>query len=557
MRVFVITFFAAASLLATPTAAADGGTDAGDGGATDGGTDAGDGGAIVDAGDGGSDAGPGDGGATDASTSDAGDAGLDGGYDAGFDGGYDAGPVDGGYDAGYDAGPKYPEGTGAFCQTATPNCLGNLICAPYPDYPEYGNCRLPCDDSDGSDSACLRGDTCQTIVDPVSLGELFSVCQPQLTRRDQSCLAPLDQDACTDERECLVTRPTGDVSMNCKETCDLSLPATADAGCATGERCFNSTVVQDVQVDGAGNTVQCTLSLCDGNNPPACECDEGAGFSCVLTSTGTSVCGLVPGLCGVPVPGLVLDDLTDAGFIPYERLCNSAEASRFCDNSEYEGLDNPGANVCAFEGQLSDFSSDGLCLPFCGNSTFDDDNDGVIEPGEVEPRFDCPDGQVCTRRLSRELLFGPGPPDLFGPFGVKGCDPVACPAGQPCADCGPGEVECLVIPEELEVNAAGVCIAPMRTCDRPPPGYDDGPNFDAGPPPVLDAGPSDAGFDAGYDAGAPPTGPRLGEDNNDGIGPAGAGPCACSHADDRQATGGAGALALLGVIALLRRRRRA
>jgi hypothetical protein len=545
------------ALCATPALAdggPDGGADAGDAGAA---VDAGDAGAAADAGDAGDGRDAGD--AADAGP-DAGDAGLDAGdgddagpTDAGAtDSGVSDSGTDAGYDAGYDAGPKPPPGEGFFCTTATPDCEGDLLCVPYPSFPEYGTCRAVCDD-EAVDAGCFAGRTCQSVVDRASLAEIYSVCSPPTSYRDGDCQAPLDPDACTDGRECLVTRPTGDVSINCKDTCDLDTPVGADAGCAVDERCFASTVVQEVQLDNADQPVTCTPARCDEGGSD-CECNEGAGFSCVETLAGF-VCGLLPGQCGTPIAGLTLNDLTDAGYVPTENLCNAISGHTFCDNEPYEDLDNPGANVCAFEGLLQ-LDNAGLCLPFCGNATFDDDNDGMIDPDEVEPGFDCPDGMQCTRRLARELLLGPGPQSLFGPFGLAGCDPAVCPPALPCPDCGPGEVECMLIPDGPEAGSDGVCIAPLGTCDRPPAGYDDGPRYDAGPPIVLDAGVvSDAAVfvDAGYDAGGEP--PRLGGDRGPGVPRETSEECACAHVPGADRSPAAGTLALLVSLALLRRRR--
>jgi MYXO-CTERM domain-containing protein len=487
------------------------------------------------------DAGP-DAGPLDAGPLDAGDGGP-------RDGGDDAGPLDAGYDAGYDAGPKPPPGEGFSCEPSAPDCQGDLLCVPYPSFPDYGTCRAACDDSADA-GGCFPGRTCQTIYDRTQLAPLYSACAPPTTYRDGACQAPLDEDACTNGLLCLVTRVAnaeGDTSMNCKVTCDLDAD---DAGCADGERCFLTTLIQEVQEDVAGNTITCDLIACEVGGA-ACPCDQSAGFACLETLAG-GVCASAPGECATPVEGLAIDDLTDAGFIPFERLCNTVSGHRVCDNEPFEGLDNPGVNTCLFQGQLG-INDEGLCLPFCGNASFDDNNNGLIEPTEVETILDCPAGQVCTRRLARELLLGPGPPDLFGPFGVKGCQVADCPAGLPCALCGPGEVECLTLPGGPEQGFDGVCVAPTRTCDYPPDGFDDGPVF------ALDAGPQDAGYDAGpedagYDAGsARPSGPGLGQGGGPTVNRGGDCGCSSSGDDGRPAVL---AFALLAGAVVLRRRRR-
>jgi len=514
-------------LVALAASAQDAGTDAG----TDAGPDAGS-----------LDAGP------DAGSLDAGpDAGpIDAGTDAGPT---DAGPIDAGYDAGYDAGPKPPPGEGSSCDPITPDCQGDLLCVPYPSFPTYGTCRVPCDD-DTDAGGCFPGRTCQTVYDRVQLAPLYSACAPPTTYRDGACQAPLDDDACTGDLTCLVTRvqsAAGDTSMNCKLTCDVE---ATDAGCGGGERCFTSSLIQEVQVDVSGNTVTCPLDACAvmGNT---CPCDTAAGFTCLETLAG-GVCASAPGECATPVAGLQLDDLTDAGFIPYENLCNSVSGHRTCDNEAFEGLTNPGVNACLFQGLLG-IDDEGVCFPFCGGATFDANNNGLIEPDEVTEMLSCPPGLLCTRRLSRELLIGPGPPDLFGPFGVKGCMLADCPPREPCASCGPGEVECLEIPDGPVQDFDGVCIAPTRTCDRPPTDFDDGPVFELDIDDPADAGDTTIELDGGFDAGPSPSGPGLGQTPGPSVGRPDDCSCSSMTSDQRPALL---AFAMLGLALALRRRRR-
>src|SRR5690606_23137449 len=121
------------------------------------------------------------------------------------------------------------------------------------------------------------------------------------------------------------------------------------------------------------------------------------------------------------------------------------------------------------------------------------------------------------RRLARELYLGQGPQQAGGPYGLRGCSVADCPAGTICDVCGPGEPECMELPAPVG-GFDGFCVGPVLTCEYAP-------DYDAGPPPLVDAGSSpdaDSTQDAGddppreLDAGQSPSDDDAGgEDNGD------------------------------------------
>jgi MYXO-CTERM domain-containing protein len=482
------------------------------------------------------DAGDPDGGAPDAGLVDAGstDAGPDGGLvDAGdLDGGADAGPdggfVDGGpLDAGVvDAGPMRPPGEGFSCDPLAPDCQGDLICVPYPGFPEFGTCRASCADDENS---CFTGRTCQTLVDGQTLRETDEVCTWPTTWRDGDCMAPGDPDACADPYECrLGSAPVGGINrapagIYCKLGCDLE---AADAGYPEAR-------------------VACDFTSC--SNGGACACDEAGGFTCAQLSDGSAFCASVPGECGAPTRGMEPGDIDDAGFLSFEVQCNPASGHRFCDNEPFEGLDNPGANLCFFQGQLG-VPDEGLCLPFCGTVDVDINNNGTIEATEEGQLFDCPADKVCTPRLGRELFVGPSPQALGGPYNSRGCQVADCPPEQPCASCGPGQTECLELQDPV-AGYTGICIGPLLTCEH-------GDGWVPPPPPEEDAGVSDDAGAADVDAGSddPPPGPGLTPGGPGGIERQGS--CDCAASETSGETGPAGLISVALLSLLLRRRRR-
>lgn len=476
-----------------------------------------------------------DGGLPDGGEDDAGDAGgNDAGADAGrVDGGapddagaLDAGPIDAGVppvvDAGgVDAGPTLPIEEGRVCTLADGANCGALYCVPdaIPDSLVWwtgddGVCRTGCDDDDD----CFPGRTCQDVVDKATFEVLYRACVPPVTSRDYDCLSPLAPDACGEDfgsgepMSCHVARgsdsPDG-VSFNCKVTCDLD--AEPDAGaCPIGEACFSPAYVQGFEpspTDPDGR-IACTPALCDDRDA-ACECSD--GFSCVTLSSGDDVCAYLPGECGTPVRGMVPGEIED-GTVPFDVQCNTTTDHRFCDNSGFEDLEDPGANICFFAGELG-VPDEGICLPYCGVVDVDSNANGVLEDAERGRVLDCPTGEQCTKRLARELLLGPGPVQSGGPYGLRGCSLTTCPPGTVCPTCGLGQPECMALPSPVG-GFDGICIGPVLTCEAAP-------DYDAGPLPGEDAGapPSDAGTSTGDDAGGdPPVGQDAGTGGDDDAG---------------------------------------
>lgn len=485
------------------------------------------------------------------------DAGAPDGGDA--DGGLLV--VDAGYDAGSDAGPQLPAEEGFGCTPGDGANCGALFCVPYPTWPDYGVCRMGCETNDD----CFAGRTCQDIVDKASFETLYSACVPPVSWRDGACHAPLDPDTCAGDMSCHIARGSDSVdgvSFHCKVTCDVSESDSADGGqCGAGERCAPSRFVQAFQTNpnNPNATVACTPALCD-DDAGSCECAE--GFGCTALEGGANLCAVVPGECKVPVRGVVPGDIADGGFLPFEVLCNESSDHRYCDNEPFEGVPNAGANLCIFEGQLG-VADEGLCLPYCGVVDVDQNGNGTLEVAERGQLLGCPEGEQCTRRLAREMLLGPGPAQAGGPYGLRGCTLEECPAGTICPACGPGQPECMPLPEPVGAFT-GLCIGPVLTCEAAP-------DYDAGPPPFVDAGPAvEPGTDAGSD---PPVGPLDAgpsgadggpddDDDDDDDRRLGASPgptvttdgCACATSDSP--ADGLGLLGLLSLVVVLRRRRR-
>ena len=550
--------------------ALDGGP--GDAGASDAGaaTDAGalDGG-VVDSGA--LDGGALDGGAVDSGALDSGalDAGVrDGGI---ADGGLvDASVGDGGPpDAGMDPGIA----EGALCDPFDDQCASGLLCLAYPFAPDLGTCARDCgvyDDGgvliDEDSAACTSPQTCQRVLDTASFEDRGTVCLAPQPSRDAVCRAPGDDGACSGGMDCHVAAVpdpdlgTSAAEFRCKVGCDKSAPE-GQAGCAANELCFSSRIVQDFELDPGGAPKSCSVSIC-ASGAPNCQCDLAAGFECVQLEGGpggdVGSCALLPGTCGIPSRGVVAADL-EQGFLPLEVICNDVTQHRFCDQRGFPEIDGQGTNLCILQGQLGDTHT-GLCFPFCSVPSADLNGDGALGADEQGFELGCPTGQRCYDDVARQLYLANGPSDFSGPYGLRACDPVTCPPGQPCpAQCGPGDTECVTIDDG--VSSESVCLAFFGSCE--PARHDDpdaGPGgSDAGEPPTDGgAGGGDDGGgddDAGSDAGAPTPGSDGGLLGGErGLTRRGCG-CDAPSAGGTPVDGALAGLAALALIGLARRRR--
>lgn len=534
-----------------PALAADGGAHDGgalDGGVLDGGTL---GGGAPDAGSG--DAGLLDGGGADAGVGDAGAA--------------DAGAADAGFaDAGVDPGL----GEGQLCDPFDDQCARDLLCVPYPFAPDLGTCARECgvyDDAGvlvGEDAGpCVAPRTCQSVVDNRTFEDVGAVCLSPQPTRDAVCLAPGDDGACSGGMSCLVAAlPDPDLGIDaaelrCKLGCDKEAPE-GEAGCPSGELCFSSRIVQDFELDGAGNPKSCSLSACEAAGP-SCQCSLAAGFECARLEGGPAgdfgTCVLLPGQCGTPSRSTVAADLEE-GFLPLEVICNDVTQHRFCDQRGYPEIDGVGTNLCLLQGQLGDGYT-GLCFAFCSAPDADLNGDGSLGVDEQGFELGCREGERCYTDVARALYLANGPTDPSGPYGLRECDPVACPPGQPCpSTCGPGDTECVTIDDVG--GPVSVCLAFFGSCEPERPGDDAGPSGgdDAGLP-VEDAGSGpDAGLEPGPDAGEVPAGDGGGLGGDDrGVTRRG---CGCSASGPGSPLeGGLLGVALVALTAALSRRRRA
>lgn len=338
-----------------------------------------------------------------------------------------------------------------------------------------------CDDACTDDLDCPLDCRADGICDPGCVGD--DVCpSDQLEQRCTRIGAADGQGSCADGLVCIRSVEEDALGV-CREACgtiDAGTPVKGTFPCSGGSTCQVATSAPRAAIEGVvclaarrGADEQCGAVFDELYDDEACA----AGFDCRGSGGGSLVAGEVrfsaqrckevcdaddpcgadekclpagagPLTCGVPVPAL-----TPRGVeaLPPENVCNEIEGRRYCDQSMFAGVAAPGLSLCL---AASSTSSDGFCFPVCQVPAFDRDGDGVLEePGAL---LECAAGFACTNQLAlAALVVEP----LFDASGRdRPCDAALCPAGEPCAACGPGDVTCATI------AGADVCVAPFGSC---------------------------------------------------------------------------------------------
>ena len=371
------------------------------------------------------------------------------------------------------------------------DCENNLVCVPLQTNSSTGVCRLKCGEFDSASpdsvtsaspdgTTCPGSTSCQVITTLPDAALAAIACVTRPTQRDDICVSVFDEffdpfgfpsAACPNGMDCQLTATSTDDfsgettfdSFSCKEPCDL----TAGNSCGFGEECLPRPLnfPPDLELDIDGAELTCSdgagaaNAACTSGDDIGCPCSLADGFKCQVFNLNDGgqefFCNRDGGNCGEPVPPFLVENEPDLG-TDTSLLCNEVEESRYCDPSVFDGaanLANVGSAICV---GVSSTTNDGICLAFCGNPAFDENNDGLLgDPDDgAGERFDCGTAQVCTSELG--LLIG-----LVVDLG-RTCSTSICLNGRPCPEeCGPGDAFC---------SPEGTCVAPFFTCEPAPAG---------------------------------------------------------------------------------------
>jgi hypothetical protein len=415
---------------------------------------------------------------------------------------------------------------GGVCQTSPTvdfgpgNCQEGLVCVPGLN-DGWGTCRLSCsslnaDNQAEEDATVCTGDTtCQTILPntynkltgSITEGMYAMVCMPQTTDQTSQCYGIYDEDSCTESRDCQIAGfdyirgADGSVTdylftdLRCRSICDPSGEDTEMAECTGDDVCLWSqdpVAGSDVVWEGEDpdtderEWIECVEESCeDDSDATACTCSE--GNECISTTDGLAHCGYFnrQGWCGAPVDLITVAqwDAAQGVGLSAEVICDEVDDTRLCDDRPFRDT-GVGADLSCVG--ISSTSNEGICMAFCKVPA---------DPADLNDEgFDgsCPTGHECSQDLGAALIFGPWVDEngfADGRESAKTCDPVECPEGLPCEDCGSSEYQCGTVQLDSQGNTASACFAPYSFCQAP---VDDTPvtESDAG---VAEEAATDAG----------------------------------------------------------------